>query len=538
MQVQRGIRLFLASLALSAAAAGAAGCVTTYTPTALDRALAAAPVGSYATGTVQRLGPPNVLNRADFIYALDYSADGKTLAFSHHVTTDMELTVTGLDPLTPRFQVPVGPNEFDVEDVAVGEGDSAGLVFAVSRQGVWRSFDAETGMVVKTVTDGAALLRATLSADGALLAVGAADGRVAVYEARTGALVASVFAHDGPVTGVAFLDEAHVMSVGADATAQVHRLSAHDGKAASVPAADHAGRAVFLAQLGVRPISATLDRRLAATVVHSRAVKRLKLTATGAETTIATPFGEERAPVYMLPALSLGPVVLGDVPVALCDACFDHPGELAFGQDLDARVKARFDLAAGRVVLRPAAAQLPLAAHARQLRPAGSATLPGPAGDLSAARDGRTLAIAYSHVPIERSAALYAEERKGNYPKPTSKSAAVVATAKRDGEAWTITLSAPFVAHEGFTVTAALSPDGQTLASGGWDKRVVVFDVKSGAIITERGFASLVRRVRFAPNGQTLAVGAFTPPQVQTQNGDPALVFFPLIREAGAVVRP
>jgi len=54
----------------------------------------------------------------------------------------------------------------------------------------------------------------------------------------------------------------------------------------------------------------------------------------------------------------------------------------------------------------------------------------------------------------------------------------------------------------------AFSPDGQTLATGSYDKTVKLWDVESSQLQTTlEGHADTVRTVAFSPNGKTLAVG-------------------------------
>jgi hypothetical protein len=140
--------------------------------------------------------------------------------------------------------------------------------------------------------------------------------------------------------------------------------------------------------------------------------------------------------------------------------------------------------------------------------------------------------VSFSGSRAERSFELNAAERKGRYPPPTPLSGAAFIDLER------FALGRRFVnGHLGFTVTGAVSPDGRTVVTGGWDKRVLVHDAATGEVVTERTLGWLVRRVRFSPRGDTIAVAAWTPVNATNDgDSDPALLLYPLVLQEPRIV--
>ncbi|MGB3420273.1 MAG: hypothetical protein WBA52_07530 [Dolichospermum sp.] len=70
-------------------------------------------------------------------------------------------------------------------------------------------------------------------------------------------------------------------------------------------------------------------------------------------------------------------------------------------------------------------------------------------------------------------------------------------------------LDTTLTGHSESVISVAYSPDGQTLASGSYDKTIKLWDVKTGNLLqTLKGHSELVWSVAYSPDGQTLASGS------------------------------
>lgn len=508
------------------------------------------------------LNAPSVLNERDFVYALAFNETSERIAYVHHVSTSMEVTLAGLQADDTGFRRPVNHHEFDAEDVLLVEDAGTTLVWVPSRQGILRRFDAQNADSPTEFIVGVPLTRIALSPSRRMLAVGTADGRVVLLDTHDLRFLGEERVHRDEIQGIRFQDESTLLTTGFDG--ELVRSAVIPGAAEQVRVlaqSNGADATVFLAHLGgARAIATTRDLRQPYNVISSAAVKRLGLTPDPTTPTLGVlgPVGELMRPVVTLGELQIRTLSLGASRAAVCDTCVPKGAELVLGRESLAFVVVGDDVATGELVFQlPAtgALQAPplgtalVAAEGAPTADAGNADadeaqaarhahhidgavrlhvldrlpLPGPATDLDLDHDRKWALVSYSHARAVRSVDLYEAEKKGRYPPPSPASGAILVQLDD------FTTGKRFIGHRGFTTTAAISPDGRTVATGGWDNRLILFDAASGHTIEEHKLGWLARRVRFSPDGRLLAIASWTPANaVGDGKSAPSLQVFPM----------
>jgi len=115
---------------------------------------------------------------------------------------------------------------------------------------------------------------------------------------------------------------------------------------------------------------------------------------------------------------------------------------------------------------------------------------------------GKTLGVALSAVKAERTMEVYQREKRGKKePVRPGDGGALVNVETGEQKA--------FFAHRGTLTTAGISPDGQMLVTGGFDKRILFHRPGEKTWAKELGWS--VRRLRFSPSGRYVWAAAWTP---------------------------
>ena len=154
----------------------------------------------------------------------------------------------------------------------------------------------------------------------------------------------------------------------------------------------------------------------------------------------------------------------------------------------------------------------------------------GYVNDLSLDRSGRRLGLALSDVPAERTPEMLRREKRGDREPVRSANAGALVDSE------TGRVIRQWARHEGVVSTAAVSPDGGTLVTGGFDDRLYLFDAgrPEEDPVLEESFGWNVRQARFSSDGRALAVAAWTPTKARG-GSKPAVVVYDLRYRSGSV---
>jgi dipeptidyl aminopeptidase/acylaminoacyl peptidase len=153
--------------------------------------------------------------------------------------------------------------------------------------------------------------------------------------------------------------------------------------------------------------------------------------------------------------------------------------------------------------------------------------------DLSADMRGDFLGVALGDAKAQRSVDVWRREKQG------------VVEPIREADAGSLfsvsagTVLARYPVHHGIVSTTGVSPDGLSVASGGWDGKVFVFSYGSNHNpVAEATFGWAVRQVRFSPDGRYLLVASWTPQlPSKTAHSDPSAVVYRIVYRPGVEIR-
>ncbi|NRD61112.1 aspartyl protease family protein [Corallococcus exiguus] len=491
--------------------------------------------GGFLSGTVEGFdAEPTVLNRKDFIWALDFAPRGQRVAYTRLGDKAYHVSIWDLSPAAAksgdarapvmRADPSVNVQQYDLEGVTFSPDGSR--VATVSRSGAVQLFDAATGSQVVALATEEPLVSVAFHPDGKWLAVGSAQGLVSLLSVPELSFGAEARLHVGPVSALAFAADGTLYSGGWDG----HVRASDTPEQVLKPdvARTHFERRGGFAAVQGRvdsgpPVVLALDSRTPVVVLTTAAATASGIDVAFLKDTVTVPgaLGNTVARLSRGRTLRFKQLTLPGVDVAVCDACVPQGSQGVLGAPFAERVDTVFDETTAEAVLtlKGGAPEGASTAMARALSPRLDFTFPAHVNDVTVDARGKRLGVAFSQEKAERNRTVYERERKGiQEPQgPWNAGALVDAASGQVLRKWEL--------HHGVVSTAAIAPDGRSLASGGWDRRVYLFAEGAPEAAGELEFGWSVRRVRFSPEGHQLGVAAWTPQKATgSQESDPAAV--------------
>ncbi len=483
-------------------------------PALPDSTLAALTAGgSFLQGPVSGLHPARVLNDVDFVYDAQFSPDARQVALSRLGMKSFDVLLWGLQP-TPKklWETPVNLHAFDVENVAFSPDGQ--WIAAVSRDGSVRLFAANTGAPAGAWLTEEPLVTVAFHPGGRYLVVGSEGGLLTALALdprppRMGLRFSTELkVHAAQVRGLAFAPDGRLFSASWDKSVAV--LSTGEKLSSAHAAAVHFERkSGFAALRGTLNDAASvlfaLDVRMPQVLVMRSSLAQ----AVGLEPSrltdtmeVKSSFGTQIARVAHGVRLSFKGLKLSGLDAVICDACIPAEAQAVLGQGFNDTVELAFDDTLGQALLKRRVGVEGPGEPLLMMNETRRFTFPAFLNDLSIDHAGKVLGLAFSETRAERTREVYQREKHNEVEpeRPWDIGARV--------DAQTGAVLQTYRGHHGVVATAAISPDGLTLATGGWDKTV---QLQAGPALLTEPFGWAVRRVRFSPDGRWLAVAAWTP---------------------------
>ncbi len=493
-----------------------------------DSTLAALTPGASLQGQIVGLQPPVTLNDTDFVYDAQFSADSRQIVLSRLGMKSFDALVWNHTPPSQVAEAAINAQAFDVESVAFSPDGK--WIAAVSRDGSVRLYDARTGAVLGGWLTEEPLTTVAFHPGGAGLAVGSEKGTLTMLTVDAHAKVrfsSDLIAHRDALRSLAFAADGRLFTAGWDKTIAVflEKEEPVPSNSTSVRFERKGGFAQLRGTLNdAVSVVFALDARMPhAVLIRSAVAQSMGLEPSTLPDTIevTSSYGPQRARVAHGVTLQFKGLTFDGLDAVICDACIPAEAQGVLGSGFHATTV--FDDTTHRVTLAGKAAT-----PEKALTEVARFSFPAYPNDLSLDRAGRVLGVAFSQSKAERTPEVYQREKRHEVePEREWDIGARV-------DAQTGAVLQKYRGHHGVVATAAISPDGSTLATGGWDKTLRLH-VGAEAVTAEFGWS--VRRVRFSPDGRWLAVAAWTPQNpLRSHRSNPSALVWELAYSEALVV--
>lgn len=504
------------------------------TPPQLLAALEQSPRG-FLSGLPTGLVVSHVLNAEDFVYDAKLSGDSGTAAVlrlaAHSFQLSLHATREARAPT--RAEALVTPVEIDAE--ALEFSPDGKVIATVARDAALRVFSNDGARPLGAWLTEEPLVSVAWHPSGDLLALGSAKGLVTVVTWPTLEFRGELRPHEDEVRALAFAPDGTLYSAGWDGKVCVLELGARADASRSVRLAVDKTRGItlFRALFDGRALgSVTIDNRLPGIVIRQALAQSAGIDVARLDESveISTGAGVQRARVARSRTVAFKSLLLEDVDLVVCDACLPPEAQGALGQSFLQRVSVSFDEVTASALLEAK----PDTAVGQQtsiaLMVAQTFSFPAAVNDLSLDASGNVLGLALSHAKSQRTREVYEREKRHEVePEREWDCGARV-------DAHTGAVLEKVRGHRGVVATAGISPDGRTLATGGWDKTLRVhFEPED---FVDRSFGWALRRVRFSRDGRWLIAAAWTPQNpLGNHQTNPSAVMYE-VRYGSAQVQP
>ena len=493
--------------------------------------------GGYVSGKVTGLGEGPLLNNKDFVYALAFSPDSTRVAYSHLGPKFYQVALWKLG--TPPVLIAdknVNTYEHDLE--AVGFSPDSGLLATAGRDGTVRLFDAATGEPKGSVLTEEPLTAVAFHPSGRYVMAGSARGLLSVFTVPQLAFVYESRAHMAPVSALAFAADGTLYTGSWDKHVRVWdtREEALRTDQARVIFERRGGFTVVRGAVnGKAQASFAVDTRVPAIVLNTETATQAGIDVPFLKDTVTLPtsLGNTVARLARGQSLLFKSLSVTGVDIAVCDVCVPTGSQGVLGAPFTEHFDITFDESTREAILTaksgtPTGAQM----QGLTLAPKADFVFEGHVNDVTVDAKGQRLGVAFSEEKAERSRTVYEREKnKVQEPQaPFNAGALVDAASGKILQKWSV--------HRGVVSTASISPDGRSLATGGWDKHLLLCTEGQGEPLGRREFGWSVRRVRFSPDGRWVGVAAWTPQNpIGDQESDPAAALFQVAYESPTVER-